>query len=280
MITQTCKYEDCGKTFNPKRRARKYCSLLCANRKIAGRQAEEIMSKKSVKLLSYGGGVDSTVIAILIINGTIERPEHIVMVDTGYEKQSTWDYINKVVQPRLTEVGLEIKILKTNDYSDNSIIDKNGMVRIPACRKNLDGSVSKLRTCCNGGWKATVVNRWMRKIGIERVEQWIGFSADESRRKLKNKKKWISFRYPLIELGMTRNDCIYYAGKHNWPMPPRTSCYFCPQQRDEQWRQMARDEPEEFQRAVDLEIELHKTKPDIFLHRSCKDLKEWMKVGA
>lgn len=266
----TCKH--CGKEFESNRSKRQFCSEICSNRNHAGRKREILVSKEEKKVLSYGGGVDSTVIALLIIQGKIERPDYIVMVDTGYEKASTWQYINEIVQPKLQAIGLPITIIHTNDYSSNTLIDKNGMIVIPAHRKNEDGTISKMRTWCNSGWKSKVVNRWMRDKGIGKVEQWIGFSAEEERRKLKSNAKWITFRYPLIELGLDRNDCIYQLGQAGWPLAPHTSCYFCPQQSKRQWIDMARHEPSEFGRAIEIERLLQQQNPNVYLHSSCVNI--------
>jgi hypothetical protein len=228
-------------------------------------------------VLSYGGGVDSTAIALLILQEKLERPDYIVMVDTGYEKASTWKYINEVVQPKLTQANIPITIIHTNDYSSNALIDRNGMVVIPAHYRREDGKIGKMRTWCNGGWKSKVANRWMRQRGIQRAQQWIGFSADEERRKIVSNVKWIEYRYPLIELGYDRNDCIYQLGQAGWPMPPRTSCYFCPQQTNRQWQELANREPEEFERAVAIERRLQAHNPNIYLHQSCVKLDNYIK---
>lgn len=272
----TCKH--CGKEFESSRSKRQFCSELCSNRNHAGRKREILASKDEKKVLSYGGGVDSTAIALLIIQGKLQRPDYIVMVDTGYEKASTWKYINEVVQPKLQAINLPITIIHTNDYSSNALIDKNGMVAIPAHRKNEDGTVSKMRTWCNGGWKSKVVNRWMGDNGLTKVESWIGFSADEERRKLKSDVRWIKYRYPLIELGLTRNDCIYELGGAGWPMPPRTSCYFCPQQTHQQWIHLYQREPQEFAKAKQIELEIQKTHPNVYLHASGMNIDEWIKT--
>ncbi|MDD9996043.1 MAG: hypothetical protein OXS35_09940 [Dehalococcoidia bacterium] len=40
------------------------------------------------------------------------------------------------------------------------------------------------------------------------VELWLGISADEFSRARPARERWMRNRYPLIEAGMSRQDCI------------------------------------------------------------------------
>ncbi len=59
-------------------------------------------------------------------------------------------------------------------------------------------------------------------------------------------------------------------------MPGRTSCVMCPQQSDHEWRRMAKHEPEEFARACEIEREVQRRAPGVYLHRSCEPLAKWV----
>ena len=59
---------------------------------------------------SYGGGVQSAAIAVLVLRGELPRPACIVMADTSREASATWAYLDGVVQPALAEVGLRVEI--------------------------------------------------------------------------------------------------------------------------------------------------------------------------
>lgn len=272
-MTNVC--EHCGEQFATTRSKRRFCSQLCANRANGPTAAKTRESDAPwTSVWSCGGGVDSTAIACMIVEGEIEKPDYGIMVDCGYERRSTWEYVSTVIIPRVATVGLELRILRTADYGgDTSLINKQGCVTIPAHRKNPDGSVSKLRTWCNGNWKVKVVMRWARSIGIERMENWVGMAADEQRRVKPSPRKWRVNRYPLVEAGLTRADCLYKLGTAGWPKPPRTSCFFCPNQADGGWLQMFRSEPDEFEKACKVEAMIQETHPDVFLHRKCLPLR-------
>ena len=46
------------------------------------------------KILSYGGGVNSTAIIALALLGEVEMPDYIVFSDTGAEWPHTYKYID------------------------------------------------------------------------------------------------------------------------------------------------------------------------------------------
>ena len=46
----------------------------------------------------------------------------------------------------------------------------------------------------------------------------------------------------------------------------------CPNHSDHEWRRLKDERPDEFQKAVDLEREIHRRDPEAWLHRSCVPL--------
>lgn len=262
----------CGKELWTKRASQKHCKE-CSRVTATSRAREKLEDKPITSVWSCGGGVDSTAIAVLITQGKLPVPDLAFMTDVGWERYSTWDHVTQVLRPRLQDVGCHLHVLKTSDYRASALVER-GYVTIPAYRKDGD-TVVKLHTRCSGPWKLTVAKKWLRQQGVERCENWIGIAEDESRRAKPSKVAWFGHRYPLIELGMTREDCLFVVGQAGWPMPPRTSCVMCPQQSDHEWRRMAKMEPEEFARACAIERTLWETNPDVFLHRSCVPLGQW-----
>jgi hypothetical protein len=209
---------------------------------------------------STGGGVDSTAIAVLIENGLIEKPDISFMVDTGYEKTSTWEYMNNVTMPRLKSVGVTIEIVKTTDWSSNNIFNDAGYIVIPIF-KRVENRTVKLKTHCNNTWKAQVSERYLRSKGVKRAEIWMGIAADETKRQRESRKMWLTYRYPLIEKRMTRKDCLALIKYFRWPDPHKTSCVMCGLQ-DRRVREAMREEyPQEWQRAIEIERERQSREP-------------------
>lgn len=50
---------------------------------------------------SYGGGVQSAAIGVLIREGVLPVPDLAVIADTGRERRSTWEYLRRFMQPYL-----------------------------------------------------------------------------------------------------------------------------------------------------------------------------------
>ncbi|WP_279010092.1 hypothetical protein [Synergistes jonesii] len=263
----------CGMEFEAKRSSRKYCSRQCANQHTGILRSNLQNSNSKIKVWSSGGGVQSTAIAALIEQGRLPKPDFGIMVDCGYEKSATLEYMHDVTISRMKQIGVDFRMLNTLDYTNNNLADENGHVNIPAFRLLDNGHISKLHTHCNSTWKVQVTRRWAREMGISNMENWLGISTDEERRAKPSSRKWITLRYPLIELNMSREDCIYYIAQAGWPMPPRSSCVFCPQQDAKSWH-LVRNTPEDWKRVLEAEQAIRTAVSNVFLHRKCRPIAE------
>lgn len=89
---------------------------------------------------------------------------------------------------------------------------------------------------------------------------------------------WQIMRWPLIEMRMSRWDCLRWLEKNGYPRPPKSSCTFCPFHNDDQWRSLTASE---FAEAVEVDRRLrsrppqdYRSKGTLYLHRSCQPLDE------
>jgi len=262
----------CERCHEPFRsvRPRQYCSRTCSNRATSPVREDAAAQKKAVTLWSCGGGVQSAAVAVLIVEGKLPRPDLAVMVDVGYETAATWRYVDEVIRPGVGDVGVTLEIVKTTDWASNDLFDRTGHLVIPAYKE--DGG--RLATHCSGPWKVRVVKRWLRSLGVERCEDWVGISADEAQRARPSGSRWFSNRYPLVEAGMTREDCLWAICGHGWPKPMRTSCVMCPQRSAAQWRGMKESQPDEWDRACEIDEEIRARGARAYLHRSLRPLRE------
>jgi predicted nucleic acid-binding Zn ribbon protein len=261
----------CNVGFESVRRSRVFCSRKCANIFSANERVEERLREKLYMVWLIGGGVQSTAIAVLIESGILPKPDFGVMIDCGYERERTYSYMRNVIIPRMADVGVPVHMVDTLEYSSNRLTNGKGFVLLPAYRLTTDGSVEKLKTRCNLLWKVCVTDKWIRGRGIRNCVSWMGMSVDEARRMRPSKVKWNRNVYPLIDLGMSREDCLREIERAGWSAPMRTSCTFCPQQTDEQWREL---EGGDWAMAVDAENRIREEAPNVFLHRGCKPLEE------
>lgn len=63
------------------------------------------------QVLGYGGGVQTVAMCLLVAKGVLPNPDRIVCADTSREVDSTWEYLDRYVQPyMLAECGLTVEI--------------------------------------------------------------------------------------------------------------------------------------------------------------------------
>lgn len=216
---------------------------------------------------SYGGGTQSAAIAVLILQGKLPRPDIAVIADTGRELSTTWDYLAEVVGPALDAIGLPMQVVPPSpEYRRYDLISSGRTALIPAYTTH-SGEKGKLPTWCSNEWKQRPIRRWLRKQGVTSCDIWLGISTDEIKRMKPSGLNWYRHVYPLIELVPTnRAGCVALVENYGWPTPPKSRCWMCPNQGPDAWRQMRRDQPDEFRMAAELEAELHKSDPHMFLH--------------
>lgn len=183
------------------------------------------------QIWNNGGGTQSAAIAALIVIGRLPKPDLAVIADTGRERSSTWDYLNAYIAPALASVGVTIHRVSKERYASNDLFGgKDSKTPLIPAFTTAAGDVGKLKGYCSGEWKRDVICRWATaEHGVKATTNWIGYSVDEIGRAVKAKTarksqgKWQT-RFPLIELGMNRGDCVALVQRMGWPFPPRSSC--------------------------------------------------------
>ncbi|MHB0875155.1 MAG: adenine nucleotide alpha hydrolase family protein [Anaerolineae bacterium] len=220
---------------------------------------------------SCGGGVDSAAMAILILTGRLPKPDVALMVDGGFEKQATWQFVRGTLMPALEAIGVMLHVVDARDFGRMRLFDDAGGVLMPAYRL-ADGKVTKLATHCCSRWKERPVERWLTDHGVIRYQEWLGIAADETRRARESRRLAMRRRYPLIEAGLDREACVWSIGRYGWPRVVRSSCVMCPQHSDAEWLQLKHCYPGDWERAVRVERAIRRRDPTVFLHRSCVPL--------
>lgn len=248
----------------------RYCSQSCANR---DRRRRELEGMREYSVFSCGAGVQSAALAAMICDGKIPLPDFAVMVDTGYEKTPSMQYAREVIMPRLAEAGVALEIIRTRDYyPKQTIVTPDGFCVIPAFVKTDGKRGVRTRTCCNKVWKTDVVRKYLAERGAKRYRTILGISADESQRMRRTDRRKETNEYPLVLMGMDRAACVEIIQNAGWPVPTRSSCVMCGMMSDRQWMDMRDMWPEDFEKAVQIEREIHRVRPDIYLHKRCMDI--------
>jgi hypothetical protein len=218
---------------------------------------------------SSGGGTQSAAIAALIVRGDLEKPDLAAIVDTGYEASSTWAYHYEVIAPALAAVGVTLDRIPQKGYATVGLYAANGDILIPAFT-----DAGKLPTFCSAHWKKRVLQRWARERTKGAWQVWLGISLDESRRVRVEDRPWQT-RYPLIERRLRREDCKALVASMGWPVPPRSSCWMCPNRTRSEWDALKRDAPDDFACAVAFEQGIRERDDELWLTATRKPLSEW-----
>jgi len=219
-----------------------------------------------------GGGTQSAAIATLIRDGVIEKPDLAVIADTGFEVGTTWSYLNNHVAPMLREVGVEVHRVPSAKYATVGVWGgKDGNSLLMPAFTTQNGEIGKLPALCSNEWKLRVIQRWANKEhNVKAATFWMGMSTDELERVKFPAGKWEK-RYPLIEQKMNRGDCVARVLKAGLPLPPRSRCKHCPNQRQGEWRELT---PEEMTFSINFDVALRKKDPHVWLHADAKPLSE------
>jgi len=108
-----------------------------------------------------------------------------------------------------------------------------------------------------------------------RVEHWIGFSVDEiDRATTQGFRAHTTPVFPLLDLGMTRDDCERLIRAHGLK-PVKSACTGCPFHGNAYWRDLRDNHPEDWADAVEFDRQFRAMpglKGERFLHISCLPL--------
>lgn len=219
----------------------------------------------ALRVISYGGGVQSTALLVLAAQRQIDFPTFLFAnVGDDSEHPATLTYVRQVAMPYARQHGIEIYELKRR-RRDGSIETLWGRLHQPQSRsipipiRMANGAPG--RRSCTSDFKIKVVARWLREQGAtpERpATVGIGISLDEIHRANKRRSEpYEQIEYPLLDRGLRRDDCTQIIAAAGLPVPPKSACFFCPLKTVEAWRQQRQHEPELFAKSVHLEAVLN-----------------------
>lgn len=136
---------------------------------------------------------------------------------------------------------------------------------------------------CTADFKIKVVGKELKRRGATVAEPAtvaLGISVDEIQRAHPgiDPKAPYQFRtYPLLDLGLHRQDCRRIIADAGLPVPGKSACFFCPFHDREAWRAQKRDTPDLFAQSCQLEATLNERrdtlgKDHVFLTRHGRPL--------
>jgi hypothetical protein len=212
-------------------------------------------------IVSFGAGVDSTAMLVEFRNRGI-RPDLILFADTGAEKPETYENVDRI-SAWCASVGFPavVTVRYVPPRAPYRTLEGEGLHN-----QTLPGLAFGMKSC-SLKWKVkpqqAYVRAWLKERNLW-GRPWtnaIGLDASPADRRRKatyalksaGTLPGCTFWYPLQEWGITRDRCKEIIRAAGLPVPPKSSCFFCPAMKREEIADLKITHPDLYDRAIALE---------------------------
>ena len=131
----------------------------------------ESLAPAKARILSLGAGVQSTALLLLAAQGRIKTFDIAVFADTGWEPQSVYEHLDRLVEKVAKPAGIRVERVSFGDLRADSL-SPDYTTTLPLFIDNLDGSAGMLNRQCTQNYKLIPIYRLVRRL----------LGASESRR--------------------------------------------------------------------------------------------------
>lgn len=231
------------------------------------------MTNNPLRIISYGGGVQSTSLMVLAAQRRIDFPTFVFAnVGDDSEHPDTLRYVREVAAPYAQQHGIELVTLDRT-RRDGTVETLYGRLTRPGSRslpipvRMSNGKPG--RRSCTSDFKIRPIGKWLKAHGASASNPatvGIGISLDEiwrvNRRRAEPYEQPV---YPLLEHDppLRRADCETIIRDAGLPVPGKSACFFCPMKRPASWAEMRRDRPDLFNISADLETLLNQRRREL-----------------
>jgi len=203
------------------------------------------MNENMKKYLSFGGGVNSVAMMLMMLDQKQEFEAIFVDHETDYPE--TYEYFN-MFQDWLVKNGhKEVKIIKPNEKRLKA--DKQGYSNLYDYFYSYSMVPSGFHRICTAKFKLNPIYEYVETPCF----MLLGIDWGEVKRAKISTNKGIENRWPLIENEIDRQGCKDIIKAHGLPVPIKSGCYICPFQKRQQWIELRRNHPDLFCKAQQLE---------------------------
>lgn len=200
------------------------------------------------QIVSYGAGTNSTAMLCEMVRRG-EQIDAVVFADTGGEREQTYAFVVEFSAWLVSKGYPTIETInKKTDVFGETV---TSLERECILRKQLP-SVAYGRKSCSDKWKQQPFRSWLATKPWQVVTVCIGFDANEQSRADRGNACNNGYikRYPLIEFGMGRKECVKAISDAGLSNPGKSACFFCPNNKKHEIRTL----PENLQdRAIFME---------------------------
>ena len=108
-------------------------------------------------------------------------------------------------------------------------------------------------------WARTIVGNQRGKVLLQ---TWLGITTDERHRAKQSQNQWTENKFPLLELQISRDECVQINREFGWEDTIKSGCWCCPFHTLKSWRKLRTITPNLFQMAVDMEDNMFDKRPE------------------
>lgn len=232
-------------------------------------------------VISLGGGVQSSTLFLMATKGLIHA-DLAVFADTGWEPAHTYNYLEylKNISHIPIHVVSQGNIREDMSKANVATIHREGIP--PVYLRDVNNKVSMLKRQCTYKYKIRPIATFLRGLYGNRkkpsVQVMIGISMDELIRAKSSKVMWQKYLHPLLDMRMTRQDCVTWLQQNEYEVPAKSSCIGCPFQSNRQWMELRQNRPEEWVQACEADEDIRRldflsSTTSAFLHSSATPLR-------
>ena len=215
-------------------------------------------------IVSYGGGTNSTAMLIAMVFKGI-KPDLILFADTGAELSETYEWVNTFSDWLFSNNFPKIEWVKYQQAGTSRQKFEYSTLEEECLTKNMLPGKAYGYSNCSMKWKVDPmtkkVKQYCKSKNIQQIpRQFIGIHSGELSRILDKSGKvremvyeGIRQEYPLIEWGLNQENCNALIKSVGFPVPSKSSCFFCPNRKISEIIELKEKHPELYQRAVEME---------------------------
>jgi hypothetical protein len=228
--------------------------------------AAEPQPSPTLRTLSLGAGVQSTCLLLLSALGRLPKIDYALFADTGWEPKAVYSHLDRIEKEIAEPAGIPILRVSSGNIRDDALDPDHRFASMPLYIRNPDGGDGMTRRQCTGEYKIKPIKACARLLlgyphpqripADVHVEQWIGISTDEFHRAKDADVRYMRNRFPLLELGLTRADCVRLLSEYGFGTTPKSACLGCPFHGNAQWRALREGSPDEWADVVAFDQEI------------------------
>ena len=194
-------------------------------------------------ILSFGGGLNSTALLVYILKNKMPL-DMVIFSDTGDEHDYTYESV-KFYKKYAEDHGIRFDIVKST----------NNMSLYEYCY-NKKITPSRMTRNCTKNFKITPMRQNITKVYGKRSPTvlYIGIAYEEIHRMKDSDVKYIKNVFPLCDAKIDRDGCTKILEDEGLPIPKKSGCWYCPFKKKQEWIDMMKNEPEQYNKAMRLEM--------------------------